>query len=235
MNMHTQPVFEPGKKIHKPYSIYGLLLALFGVPLLIAAFNYFAPEGQLTNSFVVIKELSIFLLTGILLLLLLYGEKETLSSIGLHNRHWGKSILLAIFGLILCIAVAAVILFIFSKTGISFGNGPEAKRYEQVPLWAITLMVLRAGVVEEICYRGYAMDRLYRLNKHPLFFLWLPLVLFALWHYRQGLGDVIISFVIGLVLAILFWKKRDLKANIVTHFLGDFIPNVLLPLFMQAG
>jgi membrane protease YdiL (CAAX protease family) len=207
----------------------GLALALFGVPLLIFIFQLNAPAIY-TNQFVITKELSIFALTGILLLLIIKGEKLGLDSIGLHHRNWGKSILWALIGMVIAIAALAILLFIFPKVGIKFGEGGESTRYKNVSLWVMTLMVFRAGIVEEICYRGYAIERLEKMTGNWIIYFLLPLILFGLFHYKQGIGGIIISFVAGAILAVLYIKRRDLKANIITHFLVDFLPNVLLPL-----
>jgi membrane protease YdiL (CAAX protease family) len=212
----------------------GLALALFGVPLLIFLFQTSAPHGPFTNQFVLTKELSIFALTGILLLLIVKGEKLGLDSIGLHNHHWGKSILWGLLGVVIAAAALALLLFIFSKVGIKFGEGGESARYKNVSLWVISLMVLRAGVVEEICYRGYVIERLEKMTGNWVVYFLIPLILFGLFHYRQGLGGIIISFVAGAILAVLYLKRRDLKANIITHFLVDFIPNVMIPLVSKA-
>ena len=208
----------------------GLAIALFGPPLVIFIFQSLAPDGPFTNLFVLAKELSIFAITGILILLILKGEKLGLDSIGLHSRDWGKSILWGLLGVLIAGVALAILLFIFSKIGISFGQGAEINRYKNVSLWAMFVMVLRAGIVEEICYRGYVIERLKTVSNHWIVYFLFPLVLFGLFHYRQGIGGIIISFVAGAILAVLYLKRRDLKANIITHFLVDFIPNVLIPL-----
>jgi membrane protease YdiL (CAAX protease family) len=40
----------------------------------------------------------------------------------------------------------------------------------------------------------------------------------------------VIATAAGLLLAFFYLRTRDLKANIMAHFLVDFIPNVLAPL-----
>lgn len=221
---------EPSSTPVRPLTWLGIALALLGVPVLIFISNQLIGERPLQNDWVLMRETAIFALTGLLLLLIVKGERLGLDSIGLHNRHWGKSLLWALIGLVASFAVGAATILLLQACGVSFGEGGESARYENVSLWAITLMVLRAGVVEEICYRGYLMERLGSISKNPLLYFWLPLVLFALWHYRQGVGGIVISFTLGAVLAVMYWKKRDLKANIITHFLVDFIPNVLVAL-----
>ncbi len=209
----------------------GLALALFGVPFLIFIFQSQVSPGPYSNQFVIAKELSIFALTGILLLLITKGENLGLDSIGLHNRNWGKSILWGLIGTVIAIAALAILLFIFSKVGIKFGEGGEGARYKNVSLWVMTLVVLRAGIVEEICYRGYVIERLEKMTGNWIVYFLIPLILFGAFHYKQGIGGIIIAFVAGAILAVLYIKRRDLKANIITHFLVDFLPNVLLPLF----
>ena len=211
----------------------GLSIALFGAPLVIFLFQSMAPEGPFTNQFVLAKELCVFAVAGILILLILKGERLGLGSIGLHSRNWGKSILWGLLGVVIAGAALAILLFIFSKVGIAFGQGEDVGRYKNISLWVMFVMVLRAGIVEEICYRGYVIERLQKISGNWIVYFLIPLILFGLFHYRQGIGGIIISFVAGAILALLYLKRRDLKANIITHFLVDFIPNVLLPLISK--
>ena len=212
----------------------GLGLALFGVPLLIYVFNRIGPDGPLTNAFVLQREVSIFVVTAFLLWLVVRGEKLGLHSIGLNFHDWGRSILWGLLGCVICVAALAILLFFFNRAGISYGSGPESARYTNVSLWVFTIVVIRAGIVEEICYRGYVIERLEKITGNWLIYFVFPLILFSLFHYRQGLGGIIISFVAGGILAFIYVKRRDLKANIITHFLVDFIPNILLPLLSKS-
>jgi len=122
-----------------------------------------------------------------------------------------------------CILAGLGCLLALNAMGISFGQGGEAQRYDHISLWAISLMVIRAGVVEELFYRGYIMERLEEFSGRWLVYFLLPAIVF-------GIGGILISFVLGLILAWFYWKTRDLKANILAHFLVDLIPNVLVPL-----
>nr|WP_299387636.1 type II CAAX endopeptidase family protein [Allomuricauda sp.] len=216
----------------KPISritLIGLALAFFGPPMIIYIAGQLAPDAY-TNLFLVKKELLIFAVTGLLILLVYKGEKLNLSSIGLHGRHWGKSILTGFVLSIILILAVIVVAWVLSMWNIPVG-GSEAHKYKDITLWTWTLIVLRAGVVEEICYRGYIMERLEKWTGNWYIFFLLPVVIFSLLHYSQGIAGIAISFVAGFILAYVYWKKRDLKANIIAHFLVDLTPNVLLPLF----
>lgn len=212
-------------------TLIGLILAFLGTPMVIFGFNYFLANGPLTDSLVVAREISIFLSTALLILIVLKGERLGLDSIGLHNRHWGKSILWGLLVLLICIAAGLICVGLLGLVGISYGDGTESRRYDDLSLVTMSLVVLRAGIVEEICYRGYIIERLEKLSGKWVVYVLLPAIIFGLLHYRQGPGGILISFVIGLVLAIFYLRTRDLKANIIGHFLVDFIPNVLAPLF----
>lgn len=209
------------------YTILGLCFSFFIPFLVLLAFRSISPD-PLTNSFVIIRELALFLLMGILILIIIKGEKLDLASIGLHSRHWGKSILWSVLIMIVFIVVVLGCLTLFKVVGISYGQGDG--KYSQVSLWVTSLMMLRAGIFEEVFYRGYVMERLYKINSNWLVFFLFPSVVFGLMHYQQGIGGVIIATLGGLVLSSFYWKTRDLKAVIIAHFMVDFIPNVLIPL-----
>lgn len=216
-------------------TITGLVLAFFGPPLLIFIFNQITEGVQLTNELVIVREIGLFFLTGLLLVLVVKGEKLNLGSIGLHNRHWGKSLVLALLIMISILGLIAGLIGIFYLLGISFGEGEESNRYQNVSLAVISIMVIRAGVIEEICYRGFIMERLEKYTGKRFIYLYLPALIFGLVHYRQGLAGIVIATAAGLLLAFFYLKKRDLKANIIAHFSVDFIPNVLVPLITGAS
>jgi len=215
------------KSIISPYTIFGLILAFLGGSVAVIIFRSIAPD-PLTNSFVIIRELTLFLLACILILIVVRGEKHDIESIGLHGKHWGKSILWSFVLMIILIVVVLGCLGLFKLVGISYGGGDN--KYENISLWVMTLVMLRAGVVEEIFYRGFAMERLSKMSGHWAVYLLIPSLIFAIAHFSQGIGGIIIAFASGLVMSISYWKKRDLKMNILAHFMVDFIPNVLIPL-----
>lgn len=213
----------------------GLVLAFFGGPLLLFVFSQLTAGMQLTNELVIIREISLFFITGLLLLLVVKGEKLNLGSIGLHNKHWGKSLVLTILIMISSIVLLASIVGIYHLLGISYPEGAGSNQYENVSLTVISIMMLRAGVIEEICYRGFIMERLEKYTGNRLIYLYFPTLIFGLFHYRQGIAGIVITTAAGFLLAFFYLKKRDLKANIIAHFLVDFIPNVLIPLIIGAS
>lgn len=58
----------------------------------------------------------------------------------------------------------------------------------------------------------------------------LPLLVFALSHYRQGVGGIVAAFILGGIVTLFYLRYRDLAANMLGHTLTDFVLNVGLPL-----
>jgi membrane protease YdiL (CAAX protease family) len=209
---------------NKPITSLGFFIsytAISGVNWIFKTYN----GTLLNNPQVIAKELIILALVGALLVLIVKGEKLELDSIGLKFTGWGKSMLLMLGILVSTFAIILVSVLICQWIGWSFG---ESKAFESLSLWTITLITIRAGVAEEIFMRGYLLERWTTISGSKWIAGSLSLIPFALLHYPgQGWAGVLVSFNAGLVLTLFYFWKRDLKANIIAHFLVDFIANVV--------
>jgi membrane protease YdiL (CAAX protease family) len=45
-----------------------------------------------------------------------------------------------------------------------YGHGAASQAFAKLPVWLVFIVVVRAGVVEELFYRGYAIERLQGLG-----------------------------------------------------------------------
>ncbi len=93
---------------------------------------------------------------------------------------------------------------------------------------------MRAGVVEELFYRGYAIERLQALGLNRYLAAALPLAIFAVAHWTGGWANIVIALALGAILSASYLWRRDLVANMIGHFLVDFVGNVLPRLFAHA-
>lgn len=202
----------------------GLFISLFGMLLVRYAVNYIWATPSLTSA--ILKEAGMWLIALVLLVIVRYGEGLPLTSIGLGTVRWIKSILWGFLIAVICFLLAGLIIAI---TGFTGGKAGEA--LSKLPLWLITLIVIRAGVVEEICYRGYAIERLQTLGLAGWLAAAIPLAIFSIGHWTGGWSNILIALVLGGVLAGFYLWRRDLKANMIGHFLVDFAGNVLPKLF----
>lgn len=202
----------------------GLFLSLFGMLLIRQAVSYFLPTPTFTAA--IWKELLIWLSAAILLALVRRGEGMPLQSIGIGTSRLWKSILWGFVIAMMCALAGGVLVYL---TG--YGHGPASTAFDKLPLWLITLIVIRAGVVEELFYRGYAIERLQTLGLSRWASAAIPLVIFAVGHWTGGWANILIAFVLGAILAGFYLWRRDLVANMIGHFLVDFVSNVLPRLF----
>jgi membrane protease YdiL (CAAX protease family) len=92
------------------------------------------------------------------------------------------------------------------------------------------LLYARAGIAEEVFYRGYAIERIEALTGSRAIAAAVPLLIFAGSHFSQGSAGILLTFALGAIATAVYLWKRNLVILIAAHFLVDFIPNVLLPL-----
>jgi len=202
----------------------GLFLSLFAFLVIRQTISYFAPT--LTTGSAIVKETLLWMSAVALLIIIRRGERLPLSSIGLGTSRWWKSIL---WGLVIAVVSGVVGGVLAALTG--YGHGPGSAAFEKLPLWLITLIVLRAGVVEELFYRGYAIERLQAVGLKPVWAAGIPLIIFAVGHWTGGVANIVIALALGAILTGFYLWRRDLVANMIGHGLVDFAANVLPVLF----
>lgn len=202
----------------------GLVLSLFAMVVIRQVFVFFVPETTVASA--VLKEAFIWVSAVVLLVIIRRGERLSFRSIGLGTARWWKSIL---WGLVIAVVSAAVVGGLACLTG--YGHGPGSAAFEKLPLWLITLIVFRAGVVEELFYRGYAIERLRMIGLGRFWSVTIPLVIFSLGHWSGGAANILIAFAAGAILTGFYLWRRDLVANMIGHGAVDFVANVLPRLF----
>lgn len=203
----------------------GLAIALLGIPAIVTAQRYLAPDAA-ASSGIIIRELAILALTAFLLWIVVSKERLPLTSIGIRTDGVRRSLAWG-FGLaVVAFILLAGILVTYSSMGIHYGEGQAISRALPVTLLAVT----RAGISEEVLYRGFALERLQTMTGSKWIAAGVTLILFAAFHYRQGWPGVFLAFAVGALFTAFYLWKRNLIANIFGHFLVDFVPNVLLPL-----
>jgi membrane protease YdiL (CAAX protease family) len=202
----------------------GLFLSLFAMVVIRQAFVFFVPETTFASA--ILKETLIWASAAALLLIIRRGEQLSFRSIGVGTCRWWKSIA---WGLVIAIVSAAVAGGLVYLTG--YGHGPGSAAFEKLPLWLITLIVTRAGVVEELFYRAYAIDRLRMVGLGRFWSVTIPLVIFSIGHWSGGAANILIAFAAGLILTGFYLWRRDLVANMIGHGLVDFVANVVPRIF----
>jgi membrane protease YdiL (CAAX protease family) len=166
------------------------------------------------------SEAAFWLMAVALIVWVVRVESRPLASIGLvwptwRSLAWGTA---AAFAIVAGLAVISAILLPQSPmAGIA-----------HVPKWLSVLIVIRAAVFEELCYRGFAIERLGEVTGSRRLAAVLSLAAFTLVHlYGWDRSHLTLVLFAGFVLTVLYMWRRDLVANVVAHFLTD-ITGVLL-------
>jgi len=226
--MEREEAMHATSAMPKPITWLGLALAMFGTPLFLWAYKVDVGDAANIAQYVG-REAVVFLMLGALLVLVSKGEKLPFSSIGWHTDRLGNATLWGLLGVVLSVAGIAACLGIAYLLHWKVGQ-QEPPKFDP-PLWAVTITIFRAGITEEVFYRGYAVERIMAITGSKWAAAFITIIPFALFHYRQGPAGILIAGVAAVILTAMYLKRRSLPAVMITHFTVDFIPNVLLPLF----
>jgi membrane protease YdiL (CAAX protease family) len=211
--------------VTRSWTYAGLVIALFGAPAVVVLFKL-AGFTRADFGATVVRELIILALVAILFWIIRSREKLPLSSIGLRRQKAVPALLWSLAAMLMFGVGIAACLILFPLVGLSYGSssGPA------VPLGVSLLLYARAGIAEEVFYRGYAIERIEALTGNRAIAAAVPLLIFAGSHFSQGPAGILITFVIGAIATAIYLWRRNLVILIIAHFMVDFIPNVLLPL-----
>ena len=218
---------ESGVRRLSPFTWLGLAIALFGMIVVRHAVLYFSPT--LTVSAAIWSESLMWVCIVAVCLIIRRGEKLPFSSVGLGTSRWSKSLgwgVVLTVGIIVFGSIADLIAVLTHYQPNEF-----ARQLTRLPVWLLTLTCVRAGLGEELFYRGYAIERLQALGLSRFWAAAIPILIFSVGHWTSGWQNVVTAFIVGSVLAAFYLWRRDLLANMIAHFLVDFIGVVVPRLF----
>lgn len=209
-------------------TIAALLLALCGPPLLsIVSQRVLGDSTSVTR--MLPFDLILWAMLALVLAVVIYVERQPLASIGLKQPR-GTTIIWAVL-LVLSInfILAPALMWIVNKAGLS-GYERGLTRLSELPLWYRVFLAISAGVIEEIFYRGYAVERLASLTGSYWLGGLIAVVAFGLAHFPGwGFGPALVFLFDGAAATLFYVWKRDLLALIIAHVIGDTIGLVVLP------
>ena len=217
MHTYDEPVTQSGTNLRTWGVLLFVMLVFLPIRLIVHTIS-----PTVTVQSAIVREALILASAVALLVYIRRVEGLSLRSVGLGTSVWWKSLLWGLVTMVLCGAAAGVIVYWTKYTG-----GARAHEMDNFPTWLIVVIVFRAGFVEELFYRGFAIERLMSMGWPRYAAALFPLTIFALLHYTGGPVNILLAFVLGAILAAFYLWRRDLVANIIAHFLVDFIANVV--------
>lgn len=162
----------------------------------------------------------------IIILLILYGERSQLTSLNI------KKPTIETFGIGMGLGGFSLLYIFLHRMAINALGGvtnfeqqldnPSLNEVGSEFIFVYGIFsLITAGVAEEIIYRGYATERLSKLNSSYWLAFLLPLAAFVLMHYRKGLDHMIIVMIVGGLMQYYYLKYRNLTINIIGHLFID--------------
>ena len=198
----------------------GLVVALAGAPALAAVSSGIV--GDRSNlGLQVVLQLVFWSLALLLAVVVLRFERLPLASIGLRRPGWptlGTAALLFSAGFVLQPFVVGPLVRAWGQQGADAGIAKLAT----FPAWFRVLLGTTGGVVEEMLYRGYAIERLITIMRSTWRGTTIAVLAFALSHIPEwGVGFALTADLFaGVVFAFFYLWRRDLVANMLAHSAG---------------
>lgn len=213
-------------------TVVGLALALIG-PLLVAVRGArLASDGRSLQAMIVGQGLLVSLLFGILAVVLLW-EGRGITSLGLGRLSvaslaWGLALAAS-----LILLLGPLLLRLPGWLGFS-GFDAGLAELKSLPAWCLVLAVVVGGTVEEVLYRGFAVDRLAALTGSYWVAGSVTVLAFAAAHVPTwGRGPAVTTAISGAAFTAFYIWRQDLWSNIIAHVLTDFVGIALGPIMAR--
>ncbi|MBF1999425.1 MAG: CPBP family intramembrane metalloprotease [Synechococcales cyanobacterium M58_A2018_015] len=126
----------------------------------------------------ILQQIALAMLFVIILGIVVFGEQQSLSSIGLHSLRWQPILWGLIFAGFLVFIYSPLLIWSMTQLGLA-GFEEGLAKLESLPVWYLILAVVIGGIVEEVLYRGYAAERLSLLTGS--YWIGCALSLIAIW------------------------------------------------------
>lgn len=152
-----------------------------------------------------------------------FVERRTLASVGWRRPNWKSGAFALLAAIIMLGGMAMIYLYVLPLLGASAEEAPMTAM-KQAPRWLLFAIVIRAAIFEETFYRGFAIERLTEMTGRRSVAAFLSWAAFTLAHLSGwGAPHLLIAGFGGLVLTILYIRRRDLASNMLAHFLTDAV------------
>lgn len=214
---------------------YALVIVGIILPFLIEPFlsRLFLQKG---DSFSVLFITSRFIIWGTLGLLYLYsryGEVQRFTLWG--EEEYGFVFYLKWIFLVYLMCIGANIIATIPGYFGLHKTSPEMLKLQnftrQYPAFAY-LADLTAGITEELVFRAYIISRLALFFKNKHYAVLISSILFCAVHIGyHDWGEIIFTFLLGLIFGYFYYRYRNIKVLNSVHFLVDAVATTLILLY----
>ena len=206
---------------------FGIGIALLGVPLVLLACRRL---GRDTLS--IVPRLFGWVVAALCVVLAATISPSGISTLGVRSVSI-ETLVLGVVTAVGTLVLFAVIGFIQRVMGLPNADIAMFARVTALAPLHKLLLVVTAGVTEEILYRGYAIGQGQVLFGSVWVAASLSLLVFTLAHLNWRASHLISVAVAGGAATVLFVLSRDLNACILAHTLVDGVAVALMPGYLR--
>jgi membrane protease YdiL (CAAX protease family) len=163
------------------------------------------------------RDLPWWVLTALIVLYVAFIERQSLRTIG-FKRPTAKTGISLLVAYVLTTALFAALAFLVFPA-LHLQLPAHLDDILASPWWARALLVIRAGVTEEVIFRGFAMERLRSVTGGATVAFLISTLAFTFAHYPTWgwSTELIFAALGGAVFAAVYLWRRDLPLNILLH------------------
>lgn len=164
------------------------------------------------------------------LLYVLKVERLPLRSIGFKSPGLRGVLTGIAAGVLVVVVLALMYLYVLPALHLSdhIASTRNAAELMSTPLWWRVISSVRAGVSEEVLFRGYAMERIEALSGSRIVAVLVSCGIFTIDHvWAWGWSHLSIVALGGLLFSLLYLWRRNLWVNIIAHFIVDAVSVML--------
>jgi membrane protease YdiL (CAAX protease family) len=203
---------------HLP-TVVGLAVAIGGPPALAAWGERILGDSALMSTRIA-GQAALCAFAGVVLAIVVGWERMPLASIGLRAPDWKTAASGIALAAAFVFAIGPFALRVVSWSGLPGFAGPFAANLGSMPRWYLVMAAVIGGTVEELLYRGYAVERLAALTSSYAVAGAMVVVAFSLAHLPfWGPGPSLSTLITGAVLTAFYIWRRDVLANAIAHAL----------------
>jgi membrane protease YdiL (CAAX protease family) len=206
-----------------------VLLALAGPPSLAYASRRAFGESPGLGIQVALQ-LVLCSIAGVVMVVVTRAERLSLRSIGFRRPDWAS--VGSALGVALIVIFVLPLLTTPLMTALDLG-GPESgiRAIGRLPMWFRAFVAVTSGIVEEMLYRGYAVERLAAMTGRPWVGGLIAVAAFAAAHIPfWGVGPALgADLPFGAVMTGVYLWRRDLFANAGAHSLLLLVSMLSVP------
>jgi membrane protease YdiL (CAAX protease family) len=193
------------------------LVVALGTPPLISAWAARHPLDSALSTQLLLQA-AYCALPIFLLLFVRYGERLRLSSIGFH-RPTGSTIVTGVALAVILVIVLPMLTDPLVRRWAHPGVDRGVAQLAALPIWFRIVLSVTGGPIEELVYRGYAIERIAELTRRRWLGATIALAVFTAAHIPAwGAGFALAADLpAGIVLTLFYLWRRDLAANMLGH------------------